>query len=81
MIGIATKLGSKNRFTPEQTNKLKQHWTRVTVTVENRVRAAHILIKFHKVAKQVWNWVTPMLCLLFCMHFFHCSFTFFLLLF
>lgn len=60
VIGIATKLGSKNRFTPEQTNKLKQHWTRVTVTVENRVRAAHILIKFHKVAKQVWNWVAPM---------------------
>ncbi|XP_041477901.1 uncharacterized protein LOC121425834 isoform X6 [Lytechinus variegatus] len=55
VMAIATKLGSKNRFTPEQTNKLKQHWTRVTVTVENRIRAAHIFIKFHKVAKQLGN--------------------------
>ncbi|XP_063953801.1 titin-like isoform X4 [Lytechinus pictus] len=55
VMAIATKLGSKNRFTPEQTNKLKQHWTRVTVTVENRIRAAHIFIKFHKVTKQLGN--------------------------
>ncbi|XP_071495752.1 uncharacterized protein [Diadema antillarum] len=55
VLEIANKLGAQNRLSPEQTNKLQQHWTRVTVIVENRIRAAHIYIKFHKLVKQLSN--------------------------
>ncbi|XP_033111497.1 triple functional domain protein-like [Anneissia japonica] len=39
----------------ERADKLRQQWTRITISVENRIRIALILVKFHKLTKELVN--------------------------
>ncbi|XP_071940991.1 triple functional domain protein-like [Antedon mediterranea] len=39
----------------ERADKLRQQWSRITISVENRIRIALILVKFHKLTKELVN--------------------------